>query len=183
MDIYCLTNVHRRSHCSIFSGGALFLTKTLITFFYSSPSFRWSYASYIATTYLFMSSAGVHIPNFSPIFPHFNKKCLEIFFCHPGGVHLHPLHPLATPMLSPSSSSSSSSSSSVHRREIKIRFHTFKHAVRVKLFADFIFWANSHAAFVALSLKCALRIFSVYLLEERDEKVTVNGSVCPQNFR
>ena len=33
-----------------------------------------------ATNYLFISSAGVHLTKFSPIFASFQQKCLENFF-------------------------------------------------------------------------------------------------------
>ena len=48
----------------------------------------------------FISSAGVHLAKFTPFLPHFNKNCLENFFPSPRRVHLHPLNPLATPMVS-----------------------------------------------------------------------------------
>jgi len=54
-----------------------------------------------ATDYLFISSAGVHLTKFSPIFASFQEKCLEKIFSVALGVYLHllaHLHPLATPM-------------------------------------------------------------------------------------
>jgi len=41
---------------------------------------------------------GVHLTKFSPIFASFQQKCLENFFFVALGVHLHPLHSLATPI-------------------------------------------------------------------------------------
>ena len=43
---------------------------------------------------------GVHLAKFTPFLPHFNNNCLEKIFPSPWGLHLHPLHPLATPVIS-----------------------------------------------------------------------------------
>ena len=51
-----------------------------------------------ATNYLCISSAGVHLAKFSPIFASIQQKMPTNFFRRPGEVHLYPLHPLATPM-------------------------------------------------------------------------------------
>ena len=56
-----------------------------------------SYASYVATNYLFISSARVHLTKFSPIFASFQQKCLDNFFRCLGGAVNH-VHSLATPM-------------------------------------------------------------------------------------
>jgi len=64
----------------IFSGGgALFLTKNLMTF-YSSPSFAWSYPLYMPPTTFLSHLRGCTSPNS----PHFclisNKNCLQNIF-------------------------------------------------------------------------------------------------------
>ena len=86
----------------IFSGVGctFFLTKNLVmTFFQSSPSLTWSYTSYTATNYLFISSTGEHLTQFSLIFASLQKMPRKIFLFLAMGVHLNPLHPpLATPM-------------------------------------------------------------------------------------
>ena len=76
---------HRRSQ-DFLCGGALFLTKNLMTFFSHHLLFPSSYALYLAT------SGGCTSPN-SPQFCLISIKiAYKNFFRRPGGVHLHPLH-------------------------------------------------------------------------------------------
>jgi len=70
------------------------LTKYLMTFFSHPPLLHGHICT--ATNYVFISSAGVHLTKFSSISASFQQKCLEIFFVALEGVHLHPLHPLAS---------------------------------------------------------------------------------------
>ena len=83
-----------------FGGSALFLTQNLITFFSHHLLFH-GHMRYKLPPLTFVSHLrGCTSPDSAPFLPHFNKKCLEkIFFRRPAGVHLHPLHPIATPML------------------------------------------------------------------------------------
>jgi len=52
----------------------------------------------IATSYLFLSSTGVHLAKFTPFLPYFNKICLENFFHRPRGCACTPCTSLPTPM-------------------------------------------------------------------------------------
>jgi len=81
----------------IFSGGALFLTKNLVTFFshhrllhghvsliststpHQSPRFFSSFSQKLPTKIFFRRPAGVHLTKITPFFPHSIKKCLEKF--------------------------------------------------------------------------------------------------------
>ena len=68
-----------------------------MTFFtrQSSLSLLHAHMRHTATNYLYISSAGVHLAKFSPIFASFQQKSLEKIFRRPGGA---PAPPLATPM-------------------------------------------------------------------------------------
>ena len=87
---------HKHKRCQNFLWGfTFFSTKNLMTLlFLSSPSLPWSYTLYTPPNYLFISSAGVQLTKFGPIFASF-QKCLEKIFGRPEGCTWTPL---ATPM-------------------------------------------------------------------------------------
>ena len=80
--------VHRRSQDFVW-GAALVLDQNLMTFFSHHPLLHGVHHILPPTNCLFISSAGVHLTKFSPIFPHF-KKCLEKNFRRPGGAPAPP---------------------------------------------------------------------------------------------